>query len=249
MRIIQITDLHIGLENEDTHGVDVRENFIQIFEAAHSYKPDFLVFTGDVCYSNGQRDIYEWFHCKIKDAASNIPTFFLSGNHDDTKMLAEVLGLENMLHDNELYFFQHLGEKPCLFLDSSKGVISDNQLSWIKEKLKQIDRELFIFVHHPFIPMNVPYMDGKHSLKNSDDVIKILSGFPHKIFAFSGHYHVDKLVEFENLSMYVTPSCFFQIHPFEIPFTIDHYKIGFRVIDIEDDRLLTTVRYLDGNRL
>ncbi|MBK8568412.1 MAG: hypothetical protein IPN76_35180 [Saprospiraceae bacterium] len=39
MKLIQITDLHVASEGEFTHGVDVRQNFLDILQAVKSFAP------------------------------------------------------------------------------------------------------------------------------------------------------------------------------------------------------------------
>ena len=65
MRILQITDLHIGGVHEDTFGVDVRKNFDTILEKARKSAPDLIVITGDLCFETGNKEIYYWIHSKL----------------------------------------------------------------------------------------------------------------------------------------------------------------------------------------
>ena len=58
MRILHLTDLHIGEEGEDTYGVDVRANFLDILSKIPLMQPDLLVVTGDLCFRDGQEKIY-----------------------------------------------------------------------------------------------------------------------------------------------------------------------------------------------
>ena len=50
MKLIQITDLHVASEGEFTHGVDLRQNFLDILKAAQSFSPDLLILSGDHIY-------------------------------------------------------------------------------------------------------------------------------------------------------------------------------------------------------
>jgi Icc protein len=87
MRVIQITDLHIGQEGEDTYFVDVRENFRRIIAAVQERRPNYLVLSGDLCYSQGDLSIYAW----VKEWVDQlkIPYEVIAGNHDDSKLLTE----------------------------------------------------------------------------------------------------------------------------------------------------------------
>ena len=48
MHLIQITDLHIGFEDEETNGVDVRNNFLKTLGAISKEQVDALIITGDL---------------------------------------------------------------------------------------------------------------------------------------------------------------------------------------------------------
>ena len=87
MRIVQLTDLHVGLEGEDTYGVDVRQNFLQILEKVKAETPDLLVISGDLCYHQGDAQIYEWIKGHLDQI--DIPYEVMSGNHDDPQLLAK----------------------------------------------------------------------------------------------------------------------------------------------------------------
>lgn len=247
MRIIQITDLHIGKEGEDTHGVDVRQNFLRILNYALAHEPDYLVFTGDLCYKSGEAAIYDWIKQQLEPVET--PMFFLSGNHDHAPTLAHTLGIDGYLKNDQIYYAAQWDGKNILFLDSSSGVVPEKQLNWIEEQLQEAKGELLVFLHHPLMKANVPFMDNKYPLKNGADLQDLLMAYPAAVHVFCGHYHVEKTIRKKNILLYLTPSCFFQIHPLQEDFRIDHYRIGLRLIDWQDDRLETTVRYLDGSRL
>ena len=65
MRLVQITDLHINSHGEDTHGVDVRNNFNQIIAELKKINFDVLIISGDICLSKGDKEVYRWFQLKI----------------------------------------------------------------------------------------------------------------------------------------------------------------------------------------
>lgn len=244
MKIIQITDLHIGSKGEDTQGVDVRQNFLNILEAVKVEQPDHLVVSGDLCYMNANLEVYEWVKGHLN--ALNIPYSLLSGNHDDTDTLAKAFGLEDKVKHAQLFYKKTLGNKTCLFLDTSTYYLPDIQLRWLATELDKLDEELLLFIHHPPLNAGVPFMDNKHALRNMPEVQEILFKYPHPIHIFCGHYHVDKTVAQNNLIVYITPACYFQIDYREEAFKVDHYKIGFREINLSNGAIITSVRYFDG---
>lgn len=242
MRIVQITDLHVGQPGEDTYGIDVRANFLKIKAAIEQLQPDHLVLSGDLCYRTGERTIYKWIREHLNQL--NIPYDLISGNHDDPVLLAEAFGIMELLKNRELYFSRIIHGRPFLFLDTTTGVVSERQLKWLQEKLDDLDQPLVIFMHHPPLFADVPFMDGQHALKNKKDVQDILFSFKKEITVFTGHYHVEKTVRKKNVVVHITPSCFFQIDQHSEEFKVDHHRIGLREIKLVDGLIMNTVKYL-----
>ncbi|RMF31658.1 MAG: hypothetical protein D6765_01505, partial [Bacteroidetes bacterium] len=148
----------------------------------------------------------------------------------------------------ELYFACSHPEGRLLFLDSASGRVSAAQLEWLQKELKHPEPCL-LFIHHPVLYAAVPHMDNNYALENREEVAAMLQGAGRLLHLFCGHYHVDKVVAQGLLMQYITPSCFLQIDQFREKFEVDHDRVGFRIIDWEGDRLRTTVRYLDGEKL
>ena len=131
-----------------------------------------------------------------------------------------------------------------IFLDTTTGVVSQKQLNWLKEQLAAHQEELIIFMHHPPLIGGVPFMDSKHYLRNMDEVQAVLTAHPYNLTIFTGHYHVEKTIRYKNLEVNITPSCFFQIDQQSREFKVDHYRVGFRKIEVENKMLRHSVCYL-----
>lgn len=246
MKIIQITDLHIGKEGEATRGIDVRQNFLDILEGIKTLKADHLVLTGDLCFQNGDSEIYSWIKNLVDDL--NIPYDVISGNHDDSQLLAKVFQKENLLQEETLFFKKKLGGATCFFLDTASAIVSPEQMDWLKLELRNETAPLIIFMHHPPVHSNVTHLDKKYPLKNRKEFQEILvnSGLP--ITVFCGHYHVEKTIHFKNIVTHITPSCYVQVDWRAEIFKIDHNRIALREIEITDTAILSSVSYFEGNR-
>lgn len=244
MRILHINDLHVPREGENTYGIDVKDNVLRIFERLKSMEADLLVINGDLAFSTGDEGIYLWIKDQLKTLP--FPFFITSGNHDDPVLLSKVFQLDAHLSEGELFYDQLIGDNHLLFLDSTTALVSEQQLTWLETKLSNIPFEAFIFMHHPPLKVGVPYMDNNHSLKNMEVVQDLLLKHPGHLYIFSGHYHVEKMVQLENLTVLVTPSCFFQIDQFEEAFKVDHTRIGLRDIRWEEGIFRSAVHYLEG---
>lgn len=247
MKLIQITDLHIGKIGDNTYGVDVRQNFLDVLEAVKKEAPDALIVSGDLCLNIGEEEVYDWIKTHLDQLA--FPYRLISGNHDNPKLLAETFNLKKHLVENQLFFKEKFDEKTILFLDTTDYLLPDTQLIWLEQELQNLTGELIIFIHHPPVNSQVPFMDNKHHLKNREAVQEVLFKYDYPIHIFCGHYHVDKIISKKNLTVYITPACYFQID-FRVPeFQVDHFRIGFREINIQKDTIITSVRYLEGNKL
>lgn len=246
MRIIQITDIHVGAEGEVTRDVDVRGNFVDMLRLAADLQPDYLVFSGDLCYSTADAENYRWIRAQIEQLA--LPYDIIPGNHDETKLMAKAFDRTHLLlPGGEMAFERTMSGFRFLFLDTSTAVLSSAQAEWLSARLESATRRQIIFMHHPPLKAGVPFMDNNYPLQHPEVFLEVANAYPnHPIHVFCGHYHVEKTVHAGHLHVHVTPSTFFQIDGFRADFGIDHYRPGMRVIDLsEQGTFMHSVKYLD----
>lgn len=234
MRIFQITDLHIGRAEERPFEVNVRDNFLQILDEMSQHSYDLLVISGDLCLEDGDADIYHWIKAQLQERQLNY--LIIPGNHDDSELMVNCFGLPDQLKDN-FFFYLEAPNPPVLFLNSGPGTVSTPQVKSLEQHLALIDAPACLFMHHPPLPMGVPYMDNNHAIKAADPMLEVLSAHPHPITIFTGHYHVEKSLRWKNLDIHITPSCFFQINWREQDFSVDHHRCAFRWIEWDGARL------------
>lgn len=246
MKIIQITDLHIDDEGEYPFDIDTRKNLLRMLTYIKKQKPDHLVISGDLCYRDPKPKIKQW----IKEVVdfSELPYSVIAGNHDDSAMLAEVFQIKHLVNEGELYFAKKIGKETVLFLDSARGQLSKKQSNWLKRQLKNVDNDVLIFMHHPPVKAGVPFMDQRYPLQYIEPLQQIFFSHPANVHVCCGHYHVEKTIRLKNLTVQITPSCFFQLDQNSVDFKVDHHRMGYREIDIEGDQLRSTVRYFNGSK-
>ncbi len=243
MRIVQITDLHIGLAGEDTFGVDVRANFSHILSAIQKQAVDHLVLTGDLCYQNPDPNIFQYVKDKLD--ATGIPYSLIAGNHDNSVQLAHAFNLKDRLKGQELYYRLEVDGLPILHLDSAAGQLSNQQKDWLKQELTKIKEDQIIFIHHPPLLANVPYMDNNHALKDRAELQQILANAAGEVHLFCGHYHIAKSIHRGPLHVHIAPSCFFQIDDSQQDFAVDHHRIAYRDIRWDGQLLEEKLVWLD----
>ena len=247
IRIIQITDTHIGNEGELVRGVDVRANFLKTLRAIGKEEMDCLIHSGDLCAIEGKQETYQWIKEQISNVLGGAPFYVIPGNHDDPTMMAQIFGLQEALTGTEMYYKVDQPLK-FIFLDTSQGLTSEIQKQWFNLQINEHpDNCPIIFMHHPPIPCGVPYLDQNYALSNGDELMNILYRIKNKSFTiFCGHYHVEKTISDHNVNVFITPSTFFQMDQDASEFKVDHYRCGYRIIEMDSNgKLYTTVRYLD----
>jgi Icc protein len=248
MKIVQITDIHLAFSSELSRNVDVVQNFTDILVAVKLQKPDLIVLGGDLAYKEANTEVYSWI--KMQLDKTGIDYRVIPGNHDSSKLLSNAFGLNQYLQGSELYWQEDFGKKTLIFLDTAVGLVSDQQLDWLRLKLSKLKSPVVIFMHHPPLIGGVPHMDTKWKLNNMEAIQEVLFEFQGHISIFCGHYHVEKTLAIKNLTVQITPSTFFQMKWHSPEFEIDHYRIAYREIILrEDEAVESTVVYLEGNTL
>ncbi len=240
MKIAFITDIHIGAPGEHPAGVDVRANFLKALDAVRAMKPNCLVVGGDLCFDVGVREIYQWIYQQLQN---DLPCqwFAIPGNHDDSVMMAEELHLTHHLTGTELYSAISLDGYPALFLDSSKGVFSDAQWTWLADELAVIHHNVLIFCHHPVLPAGTQFMDVKYPFRQQDQWIECTGELPCRIQMISGHYHTEATVMRENTTVLITPSTYIQLDPHTTDIKLVHTGPFLREIDATINGVISRV--------
>ncbi len=242
MEIIQITDIHIGRENENPYNIDVRGHFLAILKELQNENFDFLVISGDLCFRDADKNIYQW----IKNATGKLgkPCYLVPGNHDSAVPMATVFNAREQLKNGGLYHELVQDDFSIFFLDSGPGSISSEQLYWLENRLSGLDQDAFIFMHHPPCLANVPHMDNQYALENQEKILESFQSFSGQVHVFCGHYHVHKTICLNNITIFITPSPFFNLRDDIEGFEIENHQPCYRKITIEKGKLMTSVKWI-----
>lgn len=241
MRLVQITDLHIDTR-DPAYGQPALKKFRRTISRINEVVADALIMTGDFCLNEPRIDIYESIASEL--AHTTLPTYFIGGNHDSIEQMTAIFDLGDCLTNGELYYSVPFGDHEVIFLDTHGGMVSERQLDWLRVKLSEREGPAILFSHHPPMLAGVPFMDRNYPLKNHAEVLAILQNHPFCVDVFCGHYHVERSVAYQNVRIHITPSASYQIDPMVKDFARDHDNPGYRIIDLQPDRMETAVRYL-----
>lgn len=212
MKIGLITDIHYGPVRKfwgelRGDGTDALEKMSLLFKEMKSHGVELLINLGDnLSNESAKNDLIRLCELKNTFDYSGLPTCFVLGNHELTKLSKKdsmaVLGL-----DKPYYSFD-AGLEKLLFLDaqdgSCPGLISARQLQWLEKQLSECE-SAYVFVHQSLAE---PNLDGNKwfendpaggLIKNRKEVREILENSGKVILAVNGHLHQNRLQTINNV--------------------------------------------------
>ncbi|MBQ7450699.1 metallophosphoesterase [bacterium] len=193
---------------------------------------DFVVITGDgIDFPN--TDLLKELGENL--ATLNKPYYYAIGNHDvsvdySKEKFMKVLSKTNPYKTFDKPYYSTILKKDfkIIILDgasdssiTTKGYIDEKQLKWFDKELQESqDKVVLIFLH---FPIQEPFSSHSHRITNKEEVDKILSKYSMPIAIFSGHYHVTRLMQNNNILHVSTPSMIMYPNAFRIV-TVHDYK-------------------------
>jgi len=244
MKIAFITDLHIEKEGKFPLNLDTRQHFKAILDKVSTKKYDLIILGGDLCNTEGEEKIYQWIYHQLKDI--KIPVLPISGNHDNSLMLAKILQMDNSIKNDHLYYTHSIENYKAIFLDSSSGKLGTEQWNFLEILCENSVENLLIFMHHPPLVCDVVAMEPKYQFKEIEKFKSLLQKHSEKQFyIFTGHFHTDRTIQYKNATICITPSTYVQIDPKQKVFTPIFDEIGYREIEIKPNgEIISFVKYL-----
>ncbi|WP_378177000.1 metallophosphoesterase family protein [Aquimarina sp. SS2-1] len=230
-RVAYITDTHIDEDFPKTVGVNARKNWITILNDIASRGIGEIIFGGDI----GEKSSNSWFF----ESLTVYEICISLGNHDDFSEVIKYYKTNVLANPKELFYSRELDFFKCIFLDSSKEVISETQLTWLKTELITT-KKVLLFVHHPILA--IPnMMDKRFSLKRREKIQDVLEQVPNDITIFCGHYHMEDHYRYKNITQFITPAASYQIEKNPKEIKVHNNVFGYRVIELLEDQILTEV--------
>ena len=195
---LHFTDPHVPPPGEATAGGDPTPRLAAaLADAAGRHGPgaalpaSFAVFTGDLV-----RDGEPAAYARLRDTLAGLPwpVHLLLGNHDDRGAFRQAFPDAPA---DEAGFVQQALPTPaglCLMLDTHapgrlEGELCDRRLGWLAARLAESAGPVLLFLHHPPLPVGIPFMDGI-ALRDADALWEALA--PHRgrvRHLFHGHLH------------------------------------------------------------
>lgn len=242
VRLLQITDPHLFKDtNKDLLGINTQASFAQVLTEiqASDFDYELILATGDLVQDSSD----EGYRLFVEMTSGlDKPLFWIPGNHDFQPKMVE------FLNHHPINRLKHLliGDNwQILLLDSQvsgvpHGELSQYQLDWIGAKLAQNpSRFSLIVLHHHLLPTNSAWLD-QHNLRNSQDLLDVLSPFKNVKAIMYGHIHqaVDDM--WFDYRVMATPSTCIQFKPDSNHFSLDALQPGWREIELYNDGHIET---------
>ncbi|UZJ43182.1 3',5'-cyclic-AMP phosphodiesterase [Marinimicrobium sp. C6131] len=241
MRLIQITDCHLGpLSDPSLLGLNTDQSLDDVLRlvAREQTSVDAMVCTGDIA-SDAHEECYGRFVTTVRNHFS-VPLGWLPGNHDSAAIMAQ---LESEFVPESRVM--SVGEWLVVLLDSAVpgqvyGHLADSELDFLSQTLaSNSPRPTLVMLHHQPVPVGSRWID-EYILKNADDFFAIIDAHPQVKGVSWGHVHQFYHGERNGVQLFATPATCIQFKPGSESFAVDRAMPGYRWFDLHDDGRLDT---------
>lgn len=197
LHVIQISDPHLTARGHAPAHHQQIDPWVKLTTIINDirqlpYRPDLIVFTGDLVHDGAAED-YQRFHEVVHTMKRTFDCHVrvILGNHDNR----EAFYTGYLPADPGPYYANRMriGNNDFYFLDSKvanyeAGWLAPGQLQWLGKHLRQAPtKRAFLFLHHP---LDGPTMQTMHYaiLQNTPALLSALRG--HNVGGvFTGHVH------------------------------------------------------------
>ena len=195
MKIIQVTDVHLGRRGQIRYGADLHERLDRCIDHINARHADatLCVFTGDLTDAG---DTQAYADLKAALGRLSVPYRLLPGNHDRRANLIAAFP-DNGSDDKG--FVQSVFDTPegrLVFLDSLAegrvtGELCDDRLAWLDARLGEAaGKAAYVFLHHPPVELGLSLLDPL-GLEQPQRLLDVLIRRGNVRYIFFGHVHRD----------------------------------------------------------
>jgi Icc protein len=247
LKVLQISDTHLhAAADSRMRGVTTYSTFLSVLEHAKSdrrWPPDVIIATGDVVQDESRAG-YERFRVTLEPLG--IPVISIPGNHDDPKLMGEILTSGKFQLGGELR-----RDKWSLVLLSTylagedAGGLGPARLAGLRQALAaHADQHVLVAMHHHPLPMGSTWLDGV-ALRDAAAFWEIIDANRHVRAVVCGHVHQASEHERNGVRFFTTPSTCAQFLPGSAFFALDERPPGLRWLELHaDGRIETEVAWV-----
>jgi 3',5'-cyclic-AMP phosphodiesterase len=247
--ILQITDTHLhAAADSRMRGVTTHATFVAVLEQARRdprWPADAILATGDIVQDESRAG-YERFRAALEPLG--VPVYSIPGNHDDPKLMSELLASGSFQFGGEL----RRGRWSIVMLSTflageDAGGLGPARLQGLRKALAaHAGQHILIAMHHHPLPMGSTWLDGV-ALRDSAEFWRIVDAHPDVRAVVCGHVHQAADRKHNAVRFLSTPSTCAQFLPRNEFFALDERPPGMRWLELKaDGSIETEVAWLDG---
>jgi len=258
-KFAHVTDTHISTQGKN--GAAMKADSIRIFEDVvgqlnKTEELDFVLFGGDN-FDNSERGTADLDEFMRLTKQLNVPYYIQFGNREGASIpqndpvskeqFVELFRGHGFTGSSFWWSASPLKGVTVLGLDTSilgqtPGVISEEQLMWLKQELAtRRDDLVLILTHHPFLPAwshrKIPQWEKNYLIGNASAAIPILEESLNVKMILSGHHHATHVQIHKGLPYIATPATVQFPHAFRI-ISVDGNRAGLEFRQIHDNDII-----------
>lgn len=240
-RLAHIADLHLSVDEPVAHGIDLWNHLERVLAALDGENVSLVVVGGDIALHKGDLPTYR----RTAEVLNAFGCDYIvqPGNHDTPELFEDAFGRRYRWTGRPLDIAATWSNHLLLFLDSSAGRITPDQLAWFQSAWIAGGASA-LFVHHPVTAGICRYMEANFELEERETVCRRLS-VAGQVPVFSGHYHVAYVGSEGTVRQYVTPAVFYQLDPESVEFAVANPSPGYRIVEFDNGSVTSFETIID----
>jgi Icc protein len=249
LHLLQISDTHLHASKDSRmRGVNTFDTFRAVLDRAledDAWPPDSVLVTGDIVQDES-RVGYELFRSEM--AQLKVPVLCLPGNHDDPKLMEEILATKPF----QFCGATRLGNWSLILLNTfltgeDAGGLGTRRLEALESTLKEhASQHVLICMHHQPLNMGSAWLDGV-GLRDAKEFLRVIDANTSVRGVLWGHVHQASDRARGHVRFLSAPSTCSQFLPSSDFFAIDNRPPGMRWLTLHaSGRMETEVVWLEN---
>lgn len=242
LTILQISDTHLhAAADSRMRGVTTYATLLAVLEQAQRdprWPVDAILATGDIVQDESRAG-YERFRAVLEPL--DVPVYSIPGNHDDPKLMGEMLTSGAFQLGGEL----RRGPWSIVLLSTflageDAGGLGPARLQGLRQALAaHAGQHVLVAMHHHPLPMGSAWLDGV-ALRDATAFWSVIDAHPNVRAVVCGHVHQAGDRTRNNVRFLSTPSTCAQFLPSSEFFALDDRPPGMRWLELYDDGRIET---------
>lgn len=242
LKVLQISDTHLhATVDSRMRGVNTYDTFKSVLLHAQEsvrWPADVILVTGDIVQDESRAG-YQRFRAEMQ--ALGPPVFCIPGNHDDPKLMDELLNAPPFKVGGDVRVATWSFVLLNTFLTGEDaGGLGEKRLHALEAALKDnVSQHVIVCMHHQPLPMGSAWLDGV-GLRDAQQFLRVIDAHANVRCVVWGHVHQASDRRRGAVRYLSTPSTCSQFLPQSDFFALDSRPAGLRWIDLHADGRVDT---------